>query len=158
MDEEFRASLRPVAPVLLATYPKILQIDLDQRVSNRKRIEMEPLSDPKIVNLSISAVSEGLFKENVPLRVPKRAAWFSYELIHPIEDKYFSAYTQSYEIDKTPESYKQIRNTIIGLYRQQPQTYLAVTECVEHLDGSLVDILKIHTFLEHFGLINFQVR
>lgn len=40
----------------------------------------------------------------------------------------------------------------------QPDTYLTATACRRHLSGDACAILRVHHFLEHHGLINFNVR
>jgi len=58
---------------------------------------------------------------------------------------------------KTPEVYKKYRNFIINLYRQNPRYYLYSTTCRRNLCGDACGIIRIHGFLEHWGLINFNV-
>lgn len=59
---------------------------------------------------------------------------------------------------KTPLNYKEIRNTIIRLYNQNPQGYLAVDECTKNIMGDNDSIMLLHQFLENWGLINFSVE
>ena len=41
---------------------------------------------------------------------------------------------------------------------QDPDTYLSVTSCRRLLAGDACAILRVHEFLEHWGLINFNVN
>ena len=38
-----------------------------------------------------------------------------------------------------------------------PRSYLTATTCRRNLAGDVCAILRIHSFLEHWGLINFNV-
>ena len=58
---------------------------------------------------------------------------------------------------KSPELYKKYRNYIIKLYRMNPRCYLTATTCRRNLAGDVCAILRIHSFLEHWGLINFNI-
>lgn len=46
---------------------------------------------------------------------------------------------------------------MIHLYRLNPSTYLSVTTCRRHLAGDVNGIMRVHAFLEKWGLINFCV-
>ena len=59
---------------------------------------------------------------------------------------------------KTPQTYKEYRDFMINLYRQNPITYLTGTTCRRHLSGDACAILRVHAFLEKWGLINFNVQ
>ncbi|KII74217.1 SWI/SNF complex subunit SMARCC2 [Thelohanellus kitauei] len=50
-----------------------------------------------------------------------------------------------------------IRNFIVDTFRCNPTRYLTVVACRRNLEGDVVSIIKIHSFLEQWGLINFQV-
>jgi SWI/SNF related-matrix-associated actin-dependent regulator of chromatin subfamily C len=58
---------------------------------------------------------------------------------------------------KSPEKYFNYRNFIIKLYREKPDCYLSGTECRKKLPGDVCSIVRLHAFLEHWGLINFNV-
>jgi len=46
---------------------------------------------------------------------------------------------------------------MIILYRENPVCYLSATTCRRHLSGDVCAILRVHAFLEKWGLINFNV-
>lgn len=60
--------------------------------------------------------------------------------------------------DEKINEYKLIRNKIINIYRETPRQYLTVTECRRRIiyTGDVAFLLKLHTYLEFWGLINFQ--
>jgi len=57
---------------------------------------------------------------------------------------------------KTPQVYKEYRNFMIHLYRMNPSVYLSATTCRRHLAGDVNGIMRVHAFLEKWGLINYS--
>ena len=49
------------------------------------------------------------------------------------------------------------RNFMIDTYRLNPNEYLSITACRRNLPGDVCAIMRIHAFLEQWGLINYQV-
>mmetsp|Transcript_45565 Transcript_45565/g.33312 ORF Transcript_45565/g.33312 Transcript_45565/m.33312 type:complete len:144 (+) Transcript_45565:451-882(+) len=47
---------------------------------------------------------------------------------------------------------------MVSLYAKNPLSYLTATTCRRHLAGDVCSILRVHAFLEHWGLINFNVE
>lgn len=91
-----------------------------------------------------------------PVIIPSSAHWFKFDEIHQIEKESIPEFFTG-KPSKTPEIYKRYRNFIINLYRQNPRTYLNSTTCRRNLAGDVCAIMRIHSFLEHWGLINFNV-
>eukprot|EP00350_Pseudokeronopsis_sp_OXSARD2_P002553 CAMPEP_0170567850 /NCGR_PEP_ID=MMETSP0211-20121228/80750_1 /TAXON_ID=311385 /ORGANISM="Pseudokeronopsis sp., Strain OXSARD2" /LENGTH=213 /DNA_ID=CAMNT_0010889433 /DNA_START=417 /DNA_END=1061 /DNA_ORIENTATION=- len=58
---------------------------------------------------------------------------------------------------KSPETYSSYRNFIIKLYRENPNSYLSAIICRKSLPGDVCSVIRLHAFLEHWGLINFNV-
>jgi hypothetical protein len=58
---------------------------------------------------------------------------------------------------KNPETYLEYRNYIIKLYRENTNSYLSATVCRRNLPGDVCSIIRLHAFLEHWGIINFNV-
>lgn len=50
------------------------------------------------------------------------------------------------------------RNFMIDTYRLNPKEYLTATACRRNLAGDVCSILRVHAFLEQWGLINYQVK
>lgn len=46
---------------------------------------------------------------------------------------------------------------MINAYRFNPSEYLTVTACRRNLAGDVCAIVRVHAFLEQWGLINYQV-
>ena len=88
------------------------------------------------------------------------AVWFdpeSYEnTIDKIEEESLPEFFCGKYPSKTPVVYKEYRNFMINLYRMNPNTYLSATTCRRHISGDVNGILRVHAFLEKWGLINYQ--
>ncbi|KAI8374259.1 uncharacterized protein BYT42DRAFT_639308 [Radiomyces spectabilis] len=86
-------------------------------------------------------------------------SWFSLNEIHDIEKMALAEYFTEEQQDKqhSPEQYKKCRNYMIEHYRKNPSYYLSIIACKAELEADLVDIVRIHSFLELHGLINTQV-
>jgi len=69
----------------------------------------------------------------------------------------FSEYFDNSSPLRTEKIYKEYRDFMIFAYQQNPQNYLTQTACRRNLAGDVGSILRIHSFLEHWGLINFLV-
>ena len=95
--------------------------------------------------------------ENSPIFLPSCSSWFNFDNINEIEIKSLPEFFCGKYPSKTPEVYKAYRNFIINLYRENQNTYLSATTCRRHLAGDACAILRIHAFLEHWGIINFKV-
>lgn len=95
--------------------------------------------------------------ETTPLTIPACSSWFRMDDIHDIEKRYNIEFFSGQSSFKTPETYKKYRNFIIDLYRQNPNVYLTATAVRRYLAGDAAAILRVHSFLERWGLINFNV-
>nr|CAD7463850.1 unnamed protein product [Timema tahoe] len=58
---------------------------------------------------------------------------------------------------KTPEIYLAYRNFMIDTYRLNPTEYITSTACRRNLAGDVCAIMRVHAFLEQWGLVNYQV-
>ncbi|KAF9179759.1 hypothetical protein BGZ51_006626 [Haplosporangium sp. Z 767] len=89
--------------------------------------------------------------------IPSYAAWFSLSKIHDIEQKSLPEFFNLKNRSKTPTVYKDYRDFMINTYRLNPSEYLTVTACRRNLAGDVCAIIRVHAFLEQWGLINYQV-
>jgi len=96
-------------------------------------------------------------KKKYPFILPSSAHWFKLEEISQYEKESLPEFFSG-KPSKTPEIYKRYRNYIIDLYRQNPKVQLSSTRCRKNLGGDACAIMRIHSFLEHWGLINFSVN
>ncbi|KAG0016434.1 hypothetical protein BGZ81_011203 [Podila clonocystis] len=89
--------------------------------------------------------------------IPSYAAWFSLSKINEIEQKALPEFFNLKNRSKTPTVYKDYRDFMINTYRLNPSEYLTVTACRRNLAGDVCAIIRVHAFLEQWGLINYQV-
>ncbi|KAL8826547.1 MAG: hypothetical protein Q9191_003733 [Dirinaria sp. TL-2023a] len=98
-------------------------------------------------------VSQG--KQSIIL--PSYASWFDMHHISPMEKKGLPEFFNSRNRSKTPAVYKDYRDFMINTYRLNPSEYLTVTACRRNLAGDVCAIMRVHAFLEQWGLINYQI-
>ena len=132
-----------------------------------------PADDPSrdsfiVANVSLgSAVTISFMKEDFKLDLiatKKRKAfeefsppnWFSSSSISDVEFKYLSPDILD-ENARYQYKYSTIRNFIVDLYMQKKSAYLSATECRRKLSADVCKIIRIHEFLDSFGIINFAV-
>lgn len=93
--------------------------------------------------------------------IPSFSRWFDMNKIHSIEEKLFPDIlleTNAVKLGyKTRESYKNMRDFMINCYRLNPREYLTITAIRRNLCGDVTTIIRIHQFLEKWGLINYQI-
>lgn len=90
--------------------------------------------------------------------IPSYSAWFDYNCIHSVERRALPEFFNFKNKSKTPEIYIAYRNFMIDTYRLNPTEYLTFTACRRNLAGDVCAIMRVHGFLEEWGLINFQVN
>ncbi|KAI9637480.1 putative chromatin remodeling-related protein [Dioszegia hungarica] len=91
------------------------------------------------------------------LVIPSYSSWFSFAVIHPIERRSLPEFFSSRNRSKTPSIYRDYRDFMINTYRLNPAEYLTVTACRRNLAGDVGSIMRVHGFLEQWGLINYQI-
>ncbi|XP_031624506.1 SWI/SNF complex subunit SMARCC2 isoform X2 [Contarinia nasturtii] len=89
--------------------------------------------------------------------VPSYSAWFDYNSIHVIEKRAMPEFFNAKNKSKTPEIYMAYRNFMIDTYRLNPTEYLTSTACRRNLAGDVCAIMRVHAFLEQWGLVNYQI-
>lgn len=89
--------------------------------------------------------------------IPSYSAWFDYNAIHAIEKRALPEFFNLKNKSKTPEVYLAYRNFMIDTYRLNPMEYLSATACRRNLAGDVCAIMRVHAFLEQWGLVNYQV-
>ena len=89
--------------------------------------------------------------------IPSYSAWFNLSSLAPIERRSLPEFFSNKNRSKTPQVYKDYRDFMINTYRLNPTEYLTVTACRRNLAGDVCAIMRVHAFLEQWGLINYQV-
>ena len=89
--------------------------------------------------------------------LPSYSTWFDMHKIHNLEKKALPEFFNSRNRSKTPAVYTDYRDFMVNTYRLNPAEYLTVTACRRNLAGDVCAIMRVHAFLEQWGLINYQV-
>ncbi|RVE66969.1 hypothetical protein OJAV_G00112730 [Oryzias javanicus] len=108
----------------------------------------------------ISRLSEGeenIVEQTHHIIIPSYTSWFNNNSIHSIEKRALPEFFNGKNKSKTPEIYLAYRNFMIDTYRLNPQEYLSSTTCRRNLTGDVCSLIRVHAFLEQWGLINYQV-
>ncbi|GAA95882.1 uncharacterized protein L969DRAFT_95378 [Mixia osmundae IAM 14324] len=98
-----------------------------------------------------------LASQTHPIVLPSYSAWFDLSKIHTIEKKALPEFFNGRNRSKTPSIYKDYRDFMINTYRLNPTEYLTVTACRRNLAGDVCAIMRVHAFLEQWGIINYQI-
>ncbi|KAG2389119.1 hypothetical protein C9374_014519 [Naegleria lovaniensis] len=88
------------------------------------------------------------------ISIPVHSSWFSTEEIHAIEKK---ALPEFFGEDKDPNHYKTLRNALVSHFRKNPDVYLSMADCKRITNADTSTIIRLYSFLEHWGLINYAV-
>ncbi|CAL3965434.1 hypothetical protein PZA11_001819 [Diplocarpon coronariae] len=104
-----------------------------------------------------AAARDHLYTQVHSIILPSYSTWFDMSKINNIERKALPEFFNSRNRSKTPAIYKDYRDFMINTYRINPIEYLTVTACRRNLAGDVCAIMRVHGFLEQWGLINYQV-
>lgn len=104
-----------------------------------------------------SSARSHLIQQTHAIILPSYSTWFDMHTIHSIEMKSLPEFFNGRNRSKSPPVYKDYRDFMINTYRLNPTEYLTVTACRRNLAGDVCAIMRVHAFLEHWGLINYQV-
>ncbi|XP_041932875.1 SWI/SNF complex subunit SMARCC1b isoform X1 [Alosa sapidissima] len=108
--------------------------------------------------LDFGAGEESATEQTHHIIIPSYTSWFDYNCIHQIERRAMPEFFNGKNKSKTPEIYLAYRNFMIDTYRLNPQEYLSSTSCRRNLTGDVCALIRVHAFLEQWGLINYQVE
>lgn len=97
-----------------------------------------------------------LQNQTQPIIIPTFAKWFNIDNIHAIELNYFKEFFSDSNY-RNKEIYKNTRDFIVNTYRLHPFEYLTITAIRRNLNLDIQSIIKIHAFLEKWGIINYQI-
>ncbi|KAM6471759.1 SWI/SNF complex subunit SMARCC2 isoform 3-T3 [Liasis olivaceus] len=167
----------PVPNVEEVTLPKTVSTKKDSESAPVKGGTMTDLDEPEDESMETAGKDEeennagnkgeqtknpDLHEDNVTeqthhIIIPSYAAWFDYNSVHAIERRALPEFFNGKNKSKTPEIYLAYRNFMIDTYRLNPQEYLTSTACRRNLAGDVCAIMRVHAFLEQWGLINYQV-
>ncbi|XP_071751630.2 SWI/SNF complex subunit SMARCC1 [Centroberyx gerrardi] len=109
------------------------------------------------INRLIDSGEDNVTEQTHHIIIPSYAAWFDYNCIHEIERRALPEFFNGKNKSKSPEIYLAYRNFMIDTYRLNPQEYLTSTSCRRNLTGDVCAVMRVHAFLEQWGLVNYQV-
>lgn len=104
-----------------------------------------------------SSARSHLIAQTHAIILPSYSTWFDMHAIHLLERKALPEFFNTRNRSKTPAVYKDYRDFMVNTYRLNPTEYLTVTACRRNLAGDVCAIMRVHAFLEQWGLINYQV-
>lgn len=149
---------KPEAPVLEDTP----MAGTEEAAKQQK--EAEPVDLEQLKVQFQEKVKTYLIEQSRHVVIPSFAKWFDMNEVHLIEKKLFpdffpqpTADGASPSVYKSPEVYRNMRDFMINTYRINPIEYLTVTAVRRNLAGDVASIIRIHRFLEKWGLINYQI-
>uniref|UniRef100_A0A8D0A5Y7 SWI/SNF related BAF chromatin remodeling complex subunit C1b n=1 Tax=Sander lucioperca TaxID=283035 RepID=A0A8D0A5Y7_SANLU len=130
------------------------------RLSVIANVKGEMLHEDEEGRGEITRLSEG--EDNVTeqthhIIIPSYTSWFNNNSIQSIEKRALPEFFNGKNKSKSPEIYLAYRNFMIDTYRLNPQEYLSSTSCRRNLTGDVCAVMRVHAFLEQWGLINYQV-
>jgi SWI/SNF related-matrix-associated actin-dependent regulator of chromatin subfamily C len=104
-----------------------------------------------------SAANSHLAAQTYQIILPSYSTWFDMNKIHDIERQALPEWFNQRNRSKTEATYKDTRDFMVNTYRLNPREYLTFTACRRNLCGDVCAIMRVHAFLERWGLINYQV-
>ncbi|XP_041664345.1 SWI/SNF complex subunit SMARCC1b [Cheilinus undulatus] len=105
----------------------------------------------------LSEAEESIPEQTHHIIIPSYTSWFNNNSIHSIEKRALPEFFNGKNKSKSPEIFLAYRNFMIDTYRLNPQEYLSSTSCRRSLTGDVCALIRVHAFLEQWGLINYQV-
>ncbi|KAF7722166.1 hypothetical protein EC973_003644 [Apophysomyces ossiformis] len=118
---------------------------------------LENTNDPMDKQRREEATKKFLPLQKHDIVIPSYCAWFDITTINEIERQSVPEFFNNKNKSKTPTVYKDYRDFMINTYRTNPLEYLTITACRRNLIGDVCAIIRVHAFLEQWGLINYQV-
>ncbi|XP_031709537.1 SWI/SNF complex subunit SMARCC1b isoform X3 [Anarrhichthys ocellatus] len=171
-EEDLTKDMEDPTPV-----PNMEEVVLPKNVNLKKDSENTPVKGGTMADLDeleddfpgrddeegrgeIPRLSEGddnITEQTHHIIIPSYTSWFNYNSIHAIEKRALPEFFNGMNKSKSPEIYLAYRNFMIDTYRLNPQEYLSSTSCRRNLTGDVCAVMRVHSFLEQWGLINYQV-
>lgn len=126
--------------------------DVEPGEAKRSKVSSRALSSTSS-STSISASGGSSSSLSTSTKLPE---WFSIEDISPVEMRYLSDILHLTQLPKF--EYLRIRNYMISLYQHSPSQYFSATDCRRKIGGDVCLLIRIHEFLDAFGVINHSVK
>lgn len=131
-------------------------MEVDRHIENGRVMAIsEKMLQGDDANAPVSTADLVSSLETITVRIPAHSRWFRMDAIHDIEKRSLSEFFNNRAESKTPMIYKKYRDFMVDVWRQAPDKHLTATSARRHLAGDVCAILRVHAFLEHWGLINY---
>lgn len=106
---------------------------------------------------ALQTAKKYLAEQTQEVIIPSYSTWFDMSSVNAIEKRSLPEFFNNKNRSKTPTIYKEYRDFMINTYRLNPSEYLTFTACRRNLAGDVCAIMRVHAFLEQWGLINYQI-
>lgn len=136
-------------PQPVAAAEEDTKIDPNDLVEEPQNLETEDPPVPK---------SRDHVRQTHAIIIPSYASWFNMKKIHQIEKESLPEFFSTSHPSKSPKIYANYRNFMINSYRLNPNEYLTLTSCRRNLVGDVGTLMRVHRFLNKWGLVNYQVN
>lgn len=108
--------------------------------------------------ISSSIEIPDIHRQTHTIVLPSYSSWFDLTKVHQIERESLPEFFENANKNKTLEIYIKYRNFMVNSYRLNPNDYLSFTAVRRNLIGDAGTLLRVHKFLNKWGLINYQVN
>lgn len=133
--------------------PKVKQAKVEKKPQSPRKSPPAKVAAPVPITIPLIQPKE-VPQKSTQFVVPSCASWFDFDQIHPIEEESCPEFFNG----KYPtKNYVEYRNFMVQMSRDVPNRYLTATTCRRHLSGDACSVVRVHAFLEMWGLINFNV-
>ncbi|CAO3638639.1 unnamed protein product [Cunninghamella blakesleeana] len=125
--------------------------------NNKSNKRMKVVDEERIKKHKEECAKRYLVNQPFEVIIPSYAAWFEFNQIHKVERHALPEFFNQCNNTKTSQTYMDIRNFMVHTYRSNPLEYLTVTACRRNIPGDVCATIRVHGFLEKWGLINYQI-
>lgn len=137
-----------------------LKTEQKEGVEEQQEMDYPPQIEPaRIAHPSVTDFDDKTrVRQTHAIVIPSYASWFNMTKIHQIERDSLPEFFKTSHPSKSPKIYANYRNFMVNAYRLNPNEYLTLTACRRTLVGDVGTIMRVHRFLNKWGLINYQVN
>ncbi|KAK6453967.1 eighth largest subunit of RSC [Scheffersomyces xylosifermentans] len=162
------SSIEPETPAVETPTPLAEETPAAQSESVKNELSEADDNDDHIPKVDVEQLKAELqekakiylAEQTAHVVIPSFSKWFDLDNVHSIEKKSFPDFfneSAPKSVYKSEEIYKDIRDFIVNTYRLSPREYLTVTAVRKNLAGDVTTIIRVHQFLERWGIINYQI-
>jgi SWI/SNF related-matrix-associated actin-dependent regulator of chromatin subfamily C len=135
-----------------------MNVEVSPEIATPAEPTLESHATPEQNNQPVDEAAHKYLLDQIKhAKIPPYAKWYDSENIHDIEQTSLPEFFSGKNRSKTPIIYKNYREFMVNAYRLNPKEYLTVTACRRNLAGDVCAIIRVHGFLEQWGLINYDV-